>query len=308
MKKTLTTLLLVAMAAVSISAHAGSFSRGGSSFSRSSSISSSPSRSMGYSKPAAPSYSAPRPSTSPTYSRQPTYAPPPRTTVINNNSGGGFGGGGGGFMSSMAGGFTGSVLGNLISAPHAAAPAMVAAPAAVAPQMVSPNTAAAIGAPMYVSGGSQTSGWSVFWSLIGWLFTLALLAAVVYGIFWLVRRVLQSRQEREEAEYHSDEPVGDLPFSPVAKFITVQKAFATRDVATLRAHLGEDMIEQAIDDLPKEPGEYTLTAIAYVIQSATRSEISVLFSAIDTSDDTEVRETWHFKKVGSSWLLAGVQQ
>lgn len=348
MKKIKTSLFLFAAAlAVSLTAQAGSISRGGGSFSRGSSSFSSPARSIGMTRPtysaptpAAPKYAAPAPTTAPRSYSAPTYRSTTtnNTTVIRERSGSG-----GGFMSSFAGGALGGVVGtmvgNALSTPHVApAQAVMAAPAAtagaLAPQAGAPAvgqqvadgagaTAAAVGAaPMMVVRDTGPG----FWTYLVYILVLVAILATLTGLTVLIlRRIIEWRADRRaEEEFkrlgisrcssyadiaHSSEAPRMNPFSPVARFLDVQRAYAARDTQSLRVHLSDDLYDQMVNDLPAEAGPCTLAGISYVVEHSSRDLFSVRFKCADTADGSTLNETWHWTRGDAGvWLLAGIEQ
>lgn len=297
------TFLLAALLAVT--AYAGSISRGGGSFSRSVS-SASTARSIGMSRPSVskpsstsnyastsrpsykPSYTPPRPTTSPQYAPAPSYSS---------------GGSGGGFLSSMAGGFTGSALGSMLFGNHGSGTTVVnnggggVAPAVGGAAMAGAPVAYA--APVTVSSGPTMAG--LLGNILLCLFLLCLIGALIWFVWGVIKT---ARQRAAEVEMDPEE----LPFSPIAKFIAIQQAFAARDTMALHVLLGPDMVDQAVADLPDEPSEYTLANIAYHVVDVSPFTISVHFTADDKSDNTTLNEMWHFRRIGSSWVLNGIEQ
>jgi predicted lipid-binding transport protein (Tim44 family) len=274
--------VLLVGAIIASSVFAGSISRGGGSFSSSRSFSSSPARSLGMSRPSIspsrPSYSTPMPSTSPRYSAPaPSVAPSYRAPSS-----------GGGFLSSFGGSFAGSMLGNAIFGHGSGGGGTT----------VVNGGGAGGGAPTVISQGY--SGPS-FFDILGFL-----LVAVIIGLsLWLLWRTFRSSGASPQ-----DEDDATLPFSPVVRFMEIQKAFAAKDVQTLRTLLGPDLVEQILADLPDEPGECTLKSVVYSVLDVSGRVISIRFMAKDTADDSTLKETWHFLRApyGTSWLLNGIEQ
>lgn len=316
-KKTSLLLLCITLLAATFQVYAGSFSRGGGSFSRGSSFSSNPARSIGMSRPSMapaprPSIAPPRPSTSPSYAPAPRYATGGRTTIVNNHSGGGFGGGGGGFMSSLAGGFAGSALGNLLTQPPHTGAVVGAAPMVMAPAQGAGvpvdgvgYSAAATAAPMYVSQApaKPSVGSSILWFIVQLIFGVILLGFLGW-LIWTAYSYVKA--VCAEAAVADSDPEA-LPFSPVEKFVAVQKAYAARDVQTLRALLGADLAP-TLEDLPPEGSEYTLKNITYEVAYSSGHSITIRFTADDTADDTKLNEVWLFRRQGPTWVVNGIAQ
>lgn len=319
MKKTFTLLLATLLSLTAATAEAGSFSRGGASFSRGSTVSS-PARSVGMTRPSvAPSYTPPRPPTPPAPPRpstSPSYAPPPTvsrntTTIVNQG-----GSGGSGFLSSAAGGFTGSVLGNLVSQPHGvpvagagyvptgAAPA---APAGAYPAAGSGGVVEGVAvvppAQVYVAPSSQGSVGAGIAKFLWWMLVSVVLLALIGSILFFLYRTVQNYRREQEAEVDP----GPIPFNPVEKFILIQKMFATRNADALRRLLTADLAEQKIDDLPPEDSEYTLSHISWYQLDWDGKVASIHFKAMDTSDGSTLSEIWHFRQGHFTWQLAGVE-
>lgn len=294
MKKLISFLACVLLAT---SAMAGSFSRGGGSFSRSFS-SPSPARSIGmsrpsvapsYSRPAAPpSYTPPRPTTTPSYSA-------PATTVTHSTSGGS----GGGFWSSFGGAAAGSLVGQAIGGGigHGGGTTVVNAGGSGAVPVASTGAVVAGAAPVVVAASPGPSVASILASVLLWL----ILAGAIALLVWFMVRVYKAaRQERMQ------ESPTSLPFSPVSRFLEVQRAFAAKDVAALRALLGPDLIDQTLADLPEEATTPKLTGISYTVADVSDGVVSVHFTADDLMDNTKLDEVWHFTRVGGSWVLNGI--
>lgn len=293
MKRLLLSVIAVLFSTVAV---AGSFSSGGRSFGGGSSSSSA--RSMGMSRPATvpstptysrPSYTAPAPKPSTTTSSVPSSTN--NTTVIHHDSGGG----GGGFMSSFGGSFLGSMLGSSIAShPVAAAPVVAGAP---------------------VAGGMATSGGAVvveqgpsfgamFLGFILILMAAGILGMLIYGFVSYFREQREEKQRMEKFQMMKGNL--PLPFSPVSMFLGIQRAFASRDEAALRGYLGEDMIEQALADLPSEVRESKFVGVTYETREVNDNVISILFKATDAIDNIKVNEVWHFTKQQGRWVLNGI--
>lgn len=295
--------------------------------------------------PAAPKYAAPAPTTSPRSYSAPTY----RSTTTTNNTtiirdrGGYGGGGGGGFMSSLAGGALGGVVGtmvgNALSTPHVApAQAVMAAPAATAGALAPQAGAQAVGqqvadgagavagvvgaAPLAVVRDAGPGFWTY---LVYFLVAVAVLATLTGLTVLIIRRIIEWRAERRASEEmarlgitaqinyadaaHTCEAPRMNPFSPISRFIDIQRAFAARDLQTLRVHLSDDLYDQMVADLPPEGSLYTLAGISYVVEHSSRDLFSVRFKATDVSDGTNLDETWHWTRGSAGvWELAGVEQ
>lgn len=257
-------------------ADAGSISRGGGSFS--SAGRSAPARSMGYQRPSVvpsrpPVTTTPVPRTS-------TYVAPAPVTVTHAAAPSG----GGGFWSSAAGGFTGSLLGNMISTPHAGT-TVVTSPGAVAP--------AAVAAPS-VTAVAPT--WSL-WGLLSDLIAILLIGALLYAAWRGVQFVRVQRRAR----------AADVPFSPVRRFIDVQTAFARCDKEALRTLLGPNIVDQSLADLPAEVSEMKLTGISFEVRANDGESISIHYRADDDSDGSKLNEVWHFRSFNGVYLLDGIE-
>lgn len=305
MKRALALLLAVALMPVSF---AGSISRSGSSFSRSSSAPSAPARNMGLSRPSvappsrppevrtAPRVAPTAPVTSPSsYQAAPTYAAPAPMIAPSTGST---------FMSSMGGALVGSMVGNALTGSHGgggnttvingggggAAPAAAAAPGVV-------SGGGEYAAPVAVSTSSSIAGtiWSFLLGLIG--------LSIIFGL--IMAAIALYRNYRKEQTMTNKEY---LPFSPVAKFLEVQRAFAACDSTALRGLLGQDMVDQAIADLPEEPTQCKLVGISYEVLDVEKNVISIAFTADDLMDNTKINETWHFTRNSGAWLLNGIEQ
>lgn len=202
----------------------------------------------------------------------------------------------------MGGAVVGSVVGNALSNNHSNTTVVTgggAAPVAAAPaQVVSPGVEYAAPATVVATQQSSSSFASSIWSFLFGLIGLVLIAGLIWFVVSVIRR------------YRSERAVttSTLPFSPVSKFLEVQRAFAAKDALALRNLLGGDMYEQILADLPDEPAESKLTGISYEVLDIDGDVISIAFKADDLMDNTKLNETWHFVREGKAWVLNGIEQ
>lgn len=242
-----------------------------------------------YSRPSvAPSYAPPRPTTTPSYS-----APAP--TVTHSTSGSS----GGGFWSSFGGAAAGSLVGQAIGGGigHGGGGTTVVNAGGSGAVPVASTGAVVAGAAPVVVASPGPSVASILASVLLWL----ILAGAIALLVWFMVRVYKAaRQERMQ------ESPAALPFSPVSRFLEVQRAFAAKDVPALRALLGPDLIDQTLADLPEEATTPKLAGISYTVADASDGVISIHFKADDLMDNTKLDEVWHFTRVGGSWVLNGI--
>ena len=205
----------------------------------------------------------------------------------------------------MGGALVGSMVGNALTNNHGSNTTVVtgggAVPVAAAPvaaQAGAPVVEYAAPATVVATAQPTTSISSSIWGFLSGLIGLVLIAALIWAVVSFVRR------------YRSERAVttSNLPFSPVSKFLEVQRAFAAKDALALRGLLGEDMYDQLMADLPNEPTESKLVGISYEVLDIDSDVISIAFKADDLMDNTKLNETWHFVRDGKAWVLNGIEQ
>ena len=291
MKKLAVFLLSFAIAS---SAFAGSISRGGASFSRSA-VSASPARSIGMSRPSAVPSISPGPGYSYSASSSPTssasvnhYAPPPAAAPSTGST----------FLSSMGGSLAGSAIGSALFSNHGGGTTVVNAGGGSVP--VAAGVPA--GGQVVVSQASPSPA-GFMWQLLG----VVVAGVLIAGLLWIVYSAVKTARSAASQRRMADDPAA-LPFSPVGRFLAIQKAFAAKDAQALRTLLGPAMAEQMLADLPDEPTEPRLTGIRYTLADASDSVISINYQAHDAMDGSDLSETWHFTRSGADWVLNGIDQ
>ena len=129
------------------------------------------------------------------------------------------------------------------------------------------------------------------------------LIALVLFIAWRAFKAERQKRAEEAIEALGFSP---LPFSPVERFMGVQRAFAGKDEQALRQLLGPDLIDQILADLPEQPSQATLAGVSYVMVDRRSDVISIHFNGHDKQDDSELSETWHFIRYGGAWVVNGI--
>jgi uncharacterized membrane protein len=163
--------------------------------------------------------------------------------------------------------------------------------------------AGAVAAPAYGYGYGAGFVGGLVQFLYG-LFVVLILAVVAYFIFRLVKTYFE-RKEQEAAAREKE--MNQLPFSPLAKFWSIQRAFAAGDRTELANLLGPDMGE-FIDGAPSTPQDLTISGASHSVIDRSQDVISIRFRARDYGDSHDIDEVWHFVPKGESWVLNGIEQ
>ena len=234
-----------------------------------------------------------------------TYNSHPQQGYNNNGSGGIMSGNSGTFVSSLGGSMAGTMLGNALSTPHTSAPVVVNS-GAVAPigAVSTPTPAYPIGggvAPVFTQPQAVYSTHST--SFFGFLFNLSLMflwvGAMIVFCVWAWRKYKQW-QKKEEINMELS-----VPFSPVGKFVEIQRAYADNNKELLREMLGYDLVH-TIDEI-EAVSTYSIRNISYEVVDVTPSVVSIHYKAYDFVDKKDIDEVWHYILIGGVWKLNGVE-
>lgn len=309
-----TALLVTILAVACWPSFAGSISGGRASFSAPRSAPA-PSRSIGVQKaspapaPKPQQAAAPKPTPAPNPQRSYAAAPTPSLTtpapVVINQQGGSSGGG---FMSSFLGGATGAAVGNALTQPHGTTVVQGASPVA-GTATVAANGEPVSYAPAQVAVAqpqrSATAGAAD--NAMAIVVFLGILAAAGVGGYFLLRAYQErrARKLREEAE-KMNQIAREL--RPISLFVNMQKAYAARDMDTLRNLCSADFLAFVETDLPDTPQPYTLTDVSAHVLETSGLESAVRYRAKDTSNDTTLNEVWNLEYIDGAWRVVGIEQ
>ena len=241
------------------------------------------------------------PSTTPGYSNSaPSYGTAPQP----NYGGGGFGGSG--FGSSFAGALGGTIVGNMLFGNHGSHSGGTTVINNGTPSggTVS-NGAVAQGPSGGFDNGPSGSNFSqpkkeyTVWSFIADLFGFVIVVALLLGVAWLFYKGFQLVRNF----INKERGVSNIPFNPTQQFWTIQKAFASADVAQLQTLLGPDIVDELTNGLTAST--VTLHNVSHEVRLANNTEFSIWYKFED--DGAEVNQVWHYEKFGKEWKLNGIE-
>ena len=288
-------IIVISTLLLSLVAQAATISRAGGS--------PAPARSFGVSRPAAVTTARTRPAP-----QQVQQAPQNRGLTAGQAAAAGAVGG------LVVGAVAGSVLANsnhpqqpttVINNVPAAAPIgqpMMQQPAIPQPQM---------GQPFYQQPVYQPtqsfSGWSATWSFLGWLFFLAVFAAIGYVLYtvWRNRQKVINKlgtythMQQDESIY----PLG----SPLQFYMATTTAFLAKDENALARLTDADMLEMLKMNFPQTASKPNV-ALTYQVVEQQGNEMSIHYQGTDNVDNIPINEVWHLTFTNRHWVLSGIEQ
>ena len=208
------------------------------------------------------------------------------------------------FGGSLGGSLIGSMLGNALSSNHPTPSTTVINNGTPASSTVASSASIPSGAQQM--GINQTPAVIVQESRYGMLDFLkdviifSILIAIIVGIallFYKGFKMLKNYFNRERGIVQSH------PVSPTGKFWEIQRAFTTADIATLKAVLGPDMVDEATQNL--EPTVLSITNVSHEVVLNNPREFSVHYKFSD--DGQQIEQVWHFELHDGQWKLNGLE-
>jgi hypothetical protein len=236
------------------------------------------------------------PSTSPQYAPVPQYGyqQPPAPSV------------GGGWAAPFLGAMGGTLVGNALFGNHGSHSGGTTVINNGTPG--SSSSGAVASGPGVVAGDTQFNPGGVaaqpkkeytVWSFIADVFGFVIAVALLLGVAWLFYKGFQLVRKFINKEHG----VSSHPFNPTQQFWTIQKAFASADVAQLQTLLGPDLVDELTNGLA--PSTMTLHNVSHEIRLSNNTEFSIWYRFED--DGAEVNQVWHYEKFGKDWKLNGIE-
>jgi predicted lipid-binding transport protein (Tim44 family) len=151
------------------------------------------------------------------------------------------------------------------------------------------------------------SGWSATWSFLGWLFFLAVFAAIGYVLYtvWRNRQKVINKlgtythMQQEESIY----PLG----SPLQFYMATTTAFLAKDENALARLTDADMFEMLKMNFPQTASKPNV-ALTYQVVEQHGNEMSIHYVGTDNIDNIPINEVWHLTFTNSHWVLSGIEQ
>lgn len=179
------------------------------------------------------------------------------------------------------------------------------------PMMQQPDIPPAqMGQPNYQQQGYQptqsVSGWPATWSLLGWLFFLAVLAAIGYALYtaWRNRQKVINKLDSYSSMQSGDTiyPL-DSPSSPLQFYMATTTAFLAKDENALQRLTDSDMLEIMKMKFPQVP------SMTYQVVEHQGNEMSIhYYQGTDNVDNAPINEVWHLTFMNGRWVLSGIEQ
>ncbi len=235
---------------------------------------------------------------SPSYAPTPTYSAPavPQPQVTNGST----------FMSSLGGSFAGTVLGNALfnnHGSHSGGTTVInnGTPSGSAGGVVATGPGAIPTDAQFNPSGVNVQPKKEYtvWSFIADVFGFVIVVALLLGVAWLFYKGFQLVRKF----INKERGVSSHPFNPTQQFWTIQKAFASADVAQLQTLLGPDVVDELTNGLA--PSTITLHNVSHEIRLSNNTEFSIWYRFED--DGAEVNQVWHYEKFGKDWKLNGIE-
>jgi hypothetical protein len=212
--------------------------------------------------------------------------------------------GGSGFGSSFAGALGGTIVGNMLFGNHGHGGTTVINNGTPSGGTVS-NGAVTQGPSSGFDNGPGGSNFSqpkkeyTVWSFIADIIGFVFVVAILLGVVWLFYKGYQMVRNF----INKERGVSTQPFNPTQQFWTIQKAFASADVATLNSLLGPDIVDEMVNGLT--PSTITLHNVSHEVRLANNTEFSIWYKFEDAGET--INQVWHYEKFGKDWKLNGIE-